>query len=292
MNFNKILFFTVAQGKDYELMALNLCKSIKKYNKRAVIATVSREPVSFSDIHLDIKEICKNTNDINELLIRNQAYSWKMGVTKFLPKEFKKYVFLDCDSECFSAMDVNDPAIQNKFYSAWCQSIITANKEVMNKIDKNNWSWHGSTFEGLIAFAKKFNIKEWKNINAGMFTIHSSHVDRYIERYYYWADRLSCFFPEYYKIYNFDKKLAWGTEEITFSLLQAEEDPMYKSLDICRNRIAQLCMNFSADYVRKNKSFDYSAWFSTRKSSTNVRATTVHFPNGKKELIEQATKIE
>ena len=123
-----------------------------------------------------------------------------------------------------------------------------------------------------------------------MFTVHSSHVDKYIERYHCWADRLSNFLPEYYKIDNFDKKSAWGTEEITFSLIQAEEDPMYKSFDICRNRVAQLCMGFSADYVRKNKSFDYSAWFSTNNSSTSVQATTVHFPNGKKELIEQAIK--
>jgi hypothetical protein len=275
MNYiDKTIFFTIAQGVLYEKMAENLFLSLKSKNNKIKTACISNNPIKYCDYLFKISDLCPLTNEINECHINEQSYSFKLGVYGKIPKEFfnnfDKIIFYDCDSVCISPIQVDESIFESIFYVPWCQSIVTKNPAIKSKIDEN-WAWNGANFKKHWEFANLNNIKEWKNVNAGLIVLSANKLFELIETYQQWTN----------KIYNFYGN-HHGTEELTFSLMLADIDPKFKTPNICNNKIGQLCINDNSENVILNNKFNYYPWFnSTDSKYYEVKPTCVHFPHEK-----------
>lgn len=275
---DKILFFTIAQGDQYEKMASNLFYSLKLKHPEIKTACVSRNVIKFCDYIFNISELCPLTNDINEASINGQSYSFKLGIYKKIPidflKQFEKIIFYDCDSICLNNIEIDNSIFDSIFYVPWCQSIVTDNKIINDKINLK-WSWSGASFKKHAEFANLIGVKEWKNVNAGMIVISIKELHNLIDLYFDLTN----------KIYNFYGK-NHGTEEITFSLMMSILDSSYSTPNIYTNKIGQLCMDDSIENVKNNNKFNYYPWFnSTKDRYYEVFPTCVHFPGQKSKLI-------
>ena len=264
-----ILIFTVAQGRLYERLASNLFRSIKLFNEKLTTACISLNKPSFCDIHIPLDR------DVNEFCIGGQSYSFKLGILPHIKdalKDFKKLVYLDCDSECVNKMVFDKAIFDSEFYAAWCQSIVTENEQIRSRINPD-WAWQGAKFSKHSEMANFYGIKEWKNINAGLICVSCDKVELLCEKFEIWVERVG----------KFHHKNV-GSEEIILSLMLAEMYPDYKTPDICKNGICQLNMSCNPKTIRKEKSFVYDPWFNS-SGSTLVKATCVHSPGGKNTLV-------
>lgn len=264
-----ILIFTVAQGRLYERLASNLFRSIKFFHDGLTTACMSLNKPSFCDIHIPLDR------EINEFSIAGQSYSFKIGAMlqmKDILKDFKKIIYLDSDSECVNDMKFDKAIYDSEFYAAWCQSIVTENKQIKSKINPD-WVWQGAKFSKHSEMANFYGIKEWKNINAGLICVSCDKVESVCEKFEIWVERVGKFHHK-----NF------GSEEIILSLMLAEMYPEYNTPDICKNGICQLNMGSDPKTIRKEKSFIYNPWYNSGGSSL-VRATCVHSPGGKNTLV-------
>lgn len=274
----RTIFFTIAQGDQYEKMASNLFYSLKLKHPEIKTACISYTPVKFCDYHFSISELCPSLNNINESSINGQAYSFKLGIYKRIPKDFlnqfDKIIFYDCDSICINKIEIDEIIFESKFYVPWCQSIVTEDLKIKSKINEN-WAWNGAHFYKHAEFAKLHNIKEWKNVNAGLVVISTKELDNLIEMYVNLTNKIYSFYGHEY-----------GAEELTFSLMMSILDSKYTTPNICNNKINQLCMNQSIEDVINNNKFKYTPWFnSTGQESFEVFPTCVHFPGQKLNLI-------
>lgn len=274
----RTIFFTIAQGELYEKLAENLFYSLKLKHPEIKTACISYNPVKFCDYNFNISELCPSLNDINELGINGQSYSFKLGVYKKIPKDFlkqfDKIIFYDCDSICFNQIEIDEIIFESKFYVPWCQSIVTQNSEVNARINEN-WVWSGAQFKKHAEFAYLNDIKEWKNVNAGLIIISTKEVDNLIELYLFLTN----------KIYNFYGR-EHGTEELTFSLMMSLLDSSYKTPDISNNKIGQLCISDNVYNVKNYNSFYYNPWFNSSNKKFYISSPTcVHFPSQKMELL-------
>ena len=264
-----ILIFTVAQGRLYERLASNLFRSIRLFNQEVTTACISLNKPSFCDIHIPLDR------DVNEFCIEGQSYSFKLGILphiKDVLKDFKKLVYIDSDSECVDRMYFDESIYKSDFYSAWCQSIVTEDKNIKSRISPD-WNWLGQDFRKHAEFALENGIKEWKNVNGGLIVISCDKIDFVFEKFTNWMGKVNSF-------YN---KNA-GNDEMIMSLILAEMYPDYKTPDICKNGICQLNMSCNPKTIRKEKSFVYDPWFNS-SGSTLVKATCVHSPGGKNTLV-------
>jgi hypothetical protein len=274
---NKTIFFTVAQGEDYETMSSNLFYSLKKNNPDIKTACICHNTPKFCDYSFKISDLCPITKDVNESSINNQAFSFKLGIYEKIPKEFllkfDKIIFYDTDSISISTIQIDEIIYESIFYVPWCQSIVTENKTISQKINLN-WVWNGAYFDQHTKFAKLHDIKEWKNVNAGLVVISTQKLFDLIDLYKEWSNRL-------YNFYGIDH----GTEELTFSLMMANIDSKYETPNISNNRIGQLCMNDSIENVMNSKVFNYTPWYNSEDIIYEVIPTCVHFPGEKDKLI-------
>jgi hypothetical protein len=274
----RTIFFTVAQGGLYEKLAENLFYSLKLKHPEIKTACISYNNIKFCDYNFNISELCPLLNNVNESSINGQSYSFKLGIYKRIPKDFlskfDKIIFYDCDSFCINKIEIDEIIFESKFYVPWCQSIVTKNPQVQSKINES-WIWSGAHFYKHAEFASINNIKEWKNVNAGLVVISTKELDNLIEMYSHLTN----------KIYNFYGH-EHGTEELTFSLMMEILDYKYTTPNICNNKIGQLCINENIENVINNNIFKYTPWFnSTDQKSFKVFPTCVHFPGQKSKLI-------
>jgi hypothetical protein len=274
----KTIFFTIAQGEIYENMSSNLFRSLKKNNPSIQTASICNNSPKFCDYTFKISDLCPNTKNINEASINNQSYSFKLGIYEKIPqdflKKFDKIIFYDSDSFSINPIEIEDIIFESIFYVPWCQSIITQNKKISENIDLN-WAWNGGYFYQHSEFAKIHNIKEWKNVNAGLISISTNQLFDLIDLYKYWSDKI-------YKFYGINH----GTEELTFSLMMSDLDSQYQTPNICNNKLGQLCMDDTIENVTLNKKFNYFPWFnSTEQKYYEIIPTCVHFPGQKLKLI-------
>lgn len=274
----RTIFFTIAQGDIYEKLAENFFLSLKSKHDNIKTACISYNPVKYCDYMFDISKLCPSLNNINESSINGQSYSFKLGIYKRIPKDFlnqfDKIIFYDCDSLCINKIEIDEIIFESKFYVPWCQSIVTQNSEINNRINPN-WAWNGAEFKKHAEFASINKIKEWKNVNAGLVVISTKELDNLIEMY---LDLTN-------KIYNFYGH-EHGTEELTFSLMMSILDSKYTTPNICSNKIGQLCMVDSVEDVINNNKFEYIPWFnSSGQNNFEVFPTCVHFPGQKSKLI-------
>jgi hypothetical protein len=276
--FDRTIFFTIAQGEPYEKMAENLFFSLKNKHSNIKTACISYSKIKYCDYVFKISELCPIENNINEAHIHKQSYSFKLGIYEKIPKEFlknfDKIIFYDSDSICLNSITIDQSILDSNFYVPWCQSIVTQDP-LVNKNINLKWEWSGATFKQHSEFAKIHNIKEWKNVNAGMIAISTKELFELIDLYKDWVKKI-------YKFYGDNH----GTEELTFSLMLANLNPEFTMPDICNNRIGQLCMTDTVVNVKYNNFFNYSPWFnSTDKKHYQVIPTCVHFPGQKNKLI-------
>jgi hypothetical protein len=272
------IFFTVAQGDIYEKLAQNFFFSLKSKHNNIKTACISYNPIPYCDYTFNISDLCPLSNNINESSINGQSYSFKLGIYKQIPKnflsQFDKIIFYDCDSLCVNTIKIDEIIFESKFYVPWCQSIVTEDPMIKSRINES-WDWAGAKFKKHSEFAYLNNIKEWKNVNAGLIAFSTKELDNLIEMYSYLTN----------KIYNFYGH-EHGTEELTFSLMMSILDPKYLTPNICNNKIGQLCMQDSIANVINNNKFKYNPWFnSTINEDYEVLPTCVHFPSQKIELL-------
>lgn len=276
-SYNDIIFFCIAQGSLYEKMTENFFYSLKFFHPNIKTACISHNNINYCDYFFKISDLCPKTNNINEASINGQSYSFKLGTYQKIPREFldrfKKIIFYDSDSLCLNPIRIDESIYSSKLYVPWCQSIVTEDPNIKKNINEQ-WIWSGATFQKHRNFAELYNIKEWKNINAGMIVIEIKELNNLIDLYYSLTN----------KIYNFYGN-HHGTEELTLSLMITILDPSYKTPNICNNSLGQLCMNDSIENVKKNKKFLYYPWFnSSGKKYYEVLSTCVHFPGEKNTL--------
>jgi|694.fasta_scaffold27921_12 hypothetical protein len=277
ISFDRIIFFAIAQGELYAKMAGNLFRSLKNKNINIKTACISDCEVKYCDFLFKISELCPLENNVNEAHINRQSYSFKLGIYEKLPKDFlknfDKIIFYDCDSICINPIEIDESIYESIFYVPWCQSIVTQNKDISSRINLN-YAWNDAYFSKHKIFADKYNIKEWKNVNAGLIVISINKLSELIDLYKEWVNKI-------YDFYGPDH----GTEELTFSLMMANIDSKFNTPNICNNKIGQLCINQTLENVIDNNKFNYHPWFnSTKQKYYEVNPTCVHFPNQKLEI--------
>lgn len=295
MMFENCLFLSICDGDTYTRLVNNLFKSLKYYHPKIKTACFSKTIIENSDIFLDINKYYKtlnivNNNTLNDFNLSTQdigegphvGYSFKISLISLLEsniiKDYEKIIYLDGDSECVSEMYMDDSIKKSKVFTAFCQSIITQNPSIMNRIH-NKWYWNGKYFYEWQNFAKHHNIKEWKNVNGGLYVINTNYIQTLKNNFIKWNREIMSFF---------NTKILSHNDELIMSLIQATEEG-YNTPDIARNGISQI--NTSEDFkqVKKTKIFHYYPWFFSNEEETpiKVNATCVHSPGSKHELINQ-----
>lgn len=286
------LFLCISDGSSYEKMTSNLFRSLKYFNPSITTACFSNNPIDYCDIYLNLnlfynkinsEKSYKNLNDFN--LGTNDTvgsgkdhvgYSFKIGLISLLPSNiinnYKKIIYLDSDAECVDPLTIDQSIKESKIYAGWCQSIITNNAHIQNRIDKN-WFWNGKYFYEWQKFAKYHSISEWKNTNGGLYVIETNYINELKKTFIKWN----------LAIKNFFNSSVFHNDELVMSLILATEEG-YNTPNIINNNICQLNINhYDFEKIRKTKEFYYSPWFCSDdvEIPIKVKGTCVHSPGSK-----------
>jgi len=291
--FENCLFLSICDSDTYIKMTNNLFRSLKYYHSKIKTACFSKTRIENSDIFLDINKYYKtlnivNNNTLNDFNLSTQdigegphvGYSFKIGLMSLLEtnirNDYEKIIYLDADSECVDEMHMDDTIKKAKVFTAFCQSIVTQNISVSSRIN-NDWYWNGKYFYEWQKFAKYYNIKEWKNVNGGLYIVNTNYTQTLKNHFVEWNRKIMSFFNSASLTHN---------DELVMSLIHATEEG-YNGPDIARNGISQINTSENFDKIKEIKKFNYYPWFFSNEEDMpiNVKATCVHSPGSKEQFI-------